>query len=113
MATKDGIACDFCDKPLASRPTLNGSGWDYIWSAQEIGSTEFRYATCKECCRDHTLLEIIDACLKRAERHGKAWRNAADRYIAQTLWRSPSMVKVFEFKAKVEAYEASQQESVQ
>jgi hypothetical protein len=95
MARKDGIACDFCDKPLGSAPQSSKAGWDYVWSTKSIGTTEFYFATCSECCDvDHSRLEDIDACLKRAGRHSKSWRTAADRFIAKAIWGYRSMAYV-------------------
>lgn len=107
MARKDGIACDFCNKTLGVLPESSKTGWDYVWSTLEIGTAEFYYATCSECCSvDHSLLDKIDACLKRAGRHSKSWRNASERFIAKTQWRMRSMADVHAMKARIEAVDA-------
>lgn len=87
MNHREGIACDFCEKPLESFPVLvAGLGWSYVWSDLEIGTASFSYATCSECCdKEHSKFDNIEACLKRAARHGKGWRQAVDRFVVRTL----------------------------
>lgn len=89
MARANGIACDFCDKPLTDRPVMGKSGWNYVWSWQEFGAASFGYTKCAECCdKAHTYMERCCACVARARRHGRSWGKQVDRFIVDFIENS-------------------------
>lgn len=83
MASEKAIACDICDKALTDAPEMvTGRGWNFVWCSQGFGSAMFYYAKCSDCCaKELSYVERAQACIKRASRHGLAWRKAVDGFI--------------------------------